>query len=648
VNMNTGLSPNDPTIEAAFRTALLHQGLIAAGILVLLWLVWGASRNWVPMSDNSKKPGSGSGSGSGSGFGSGLGLGSGSGVEPRGRRVLRIGFGLLWLFDGILQAQPQMAAGLPSQVVEPSAQGSPDWVASLVNWGEAGWSYHPVEAAAAAVWIQVGIGLWLLAAPRGRWSRLAGVASVAWGLVVWAFAESFGAILAPGLSWLTGAPGASLLYAVGGVLVALPLTAWRTRLPGRVLLGMTGVFLAGMAAVQAWPGNGFWQGGGDGPLASMAASMAQTPQPRFLARLVADFASFAAGNAFLVNMVVVVLLAALGVVFAAAALAPGAVSARAVPAARVAVLVGAVFCLAVWVLFQDFGFFGGLGTDPNSMIPTILLFSAGYLALTPAAAASSPAPAPAPESVPAPAAAAAPDAAPGPGSTSTPEPAWRRVLAAVSLSSVTAFGALAIVLLGAAPMAAASVNRTADPIIAEALTGYSPPLSEAAPDFRLTNQDGESVSLSSFRGKVVLLTFLDPVCTTDCTFMGQEFLQAGKLLAADRGRVELVGVAVNPVYYSQSVIKAFDQQEGLSALPDWEFLTGTPAQQEKAWKPYGIVGQVLPAGGMVAHNDIAFVINQSGQITQELDFDPGPGTSASVSSFASLLAGDAKQLLGAS
>ena len=44
---------------------------------------------------------------------------------------------------------------------------------------------------------------------------------------------------------------------------------------------------------------------------------------------------------------------------------------------------GIVFCLADWVLVQDLGFLGGLGTDPNSMIPLILLFSAGYLALVP-------------------------------------------------------------------------------------------------------------------------------------------------------------------------------------------------------------------------------------------------------------------------
>ena len=81
--------------------------------------------------------------------------------------MLRIGFGLLWLLDGLLQAQPGMAAGLPSQVIEPAAAGSPLWVQHLINWAGTAWSYHPIQAGAAAVWIQVGIGLWLLAAPRG-------------------------------------------------------------------------------------------------------------------------------------------------------------------------------------------------------------------------------------------------------------------------------------------------------------------------------------------------------------------------------------------------------------------------------------------------------------------------------------------------
>jgi hypothetical protein len=93
-----------------------------------------------------------------------------------------------------------------------------------------------VQAAAAAVWIQLGIGLWMLASRDGWSSRLAGLSGAAWGLIVWVFGEAFGGIFAPGLSWLSGAPGAVTLYIVAGVLLALPARAWTGHTLGRLLL----------------------------------------------------------------------------------------------------------------------------------------------------------------------------------------------------------------------------------------------------------------------------------------------------------------------------------------------------------------------------------------------------------------------------
>jgi len=306
-------------------------------------------------------------------------------AEPAGRRLLRLGFGLLWIFDGMLQAQPAMAVGLPSQVIGPAAAGSPGWVQHVVNWGGTTWSYHPVQAAAAAVWIQVGIGIWLMAAADGPWSRLAGLAGAGWGLVVWVFGESFGGIFAPGLTWLSGAPGAVLFYCAAGVLIALPGRYWRTPTLGQAVLAVLGVFFAGMAVLQAWPGRGSWQGawhGRPGPLAEMTSSMAQTPQPGFLAASVRAFTSFDEAHGFAVNLFVVLALAVLGVVLLAARL----VHAARPGLLRAAMVFLAVLCLADWVLVQDIGFFGGLGTDPNSMIPLLLLVNAGYLALVPAPA----------------------------------------------------------------------------------------------------------------------------------------------------------------------------------------------------------------------------------------------------------------------
>lgn len=366
--MNPGVNAGSPTMAGAFQAALVRQGLVVLLVFAVLGLAWLGRRAWPGAS--ARRPGA-----AGGGAIRTRGAGVPIPAEPAGRRVVRIGFGLLWLFDGVLAAQPRMPAGLPSQVIEPAAASSPRWVQHLVNWGVAAWSHHPVQAAAAAVWIQAGIGIWMLVAARGTWSRLGGLAGVGWGLAVWVFGESFGGILAPGLSWLTGAPGAAGCYVVAGALIALPGRAWQTPRLGRAILAGLGLFLAAMAVLQAWPGRGFWPGAAGGrpdPLAAMVRSMSAVPQPGFLSGWVAGFGSFVTGHGFAVNLFAVAALAVAGVAFA---------SGRR-PLVRPAIIGFTLLCLADWVLVQDLGFFGGLGTDPNSMIPFALLAGAGYLALT--------------------------------------------------------------------------------------------------------------------------------------------------------------------------------------------------------------------------------------------------------------------------
>ena len=301
--MNSGLNINDPTVVAAFKHALAQQGLLVALLLGSLVLAWVGVRELT-----------------GTGTGGSAAASAGLPAEPPARRILRIGFGVLWVLDGLLQAQPGMPVGLPAQVIQPAAAGSPAWVQHLVNWAGASWSYHPIQAAAGAVWIQVGIGAWLLIASRGRLSRLAGLASVGWGLVVWVFGEAFGGIFASGLSWLTGAPGAALCYCAAGALLALPARAWRAPRAGRLVLGGYGAFLAGMAVLQAWPGRGFWQGdlhGQPGTLAAAVQSAASMPQPGALAGLASGFASVTRSHGFAVNLVAVAVLLGAGVAFLA-------------------------------------------------------------------------------------------------------------------------------------------------------------------------------------------------------------------------------------------------------------------------------------------------------------------------------------------
>ncbi len=302
--------------------------------------------------------------------------------EPLARRVVRIGFGVIWILDGLLQAQSAMPLGMIPQVVQPASSSSPMWVQHLVNVTAAMWNLHPVNVPASAVWIQIGLGVWLVGAHRGIWSRMAGWSSVAWGLVVWVFGEALGGLFAPGLSWMTGAPGGVLFYCAAGVLVALPERAWESPRLGRTVLATMGGFFIAMAALQAWPGRGYWRGAGRhgaGTLVGVLRAAATTPQPSPLRSLVESFASLEGAHGWAVNLCTVLALGVVGVLLV-----------RARPSwLRGTVMIGVAMCVTDWILVQDMGFWGGVGTDPNSMIPIALLLVTGYVAVVAAPATSS-------------------------------------------------------------------------------------------------------------------------------------------------------------------------------------------------------------------------------------------------------------------
>jgi len=602
--MTKHLQAANPTMVSAFHTALLHQLLVLALVAVVLAVAWNLLRTVqyrravaagrAPMV---------------------LGATNAADPEPLGRHMLRIGFGLIWILDGLLQAQAGMVVGMPTTVMRPAAAGSPAWVHSLVNVGVTIWANHPVQAAASAVWIQIGIGVLLLVAPRGRWSQVAGLVSVGWALVVWVFGEAFGAIFAPGLSWATGAPGGVVFYAVAGGLIVLPERMWLGRRLGRLVVSGMGIFFLGMALLQAWPGRGFWHervGHAQGTLAAMATEMAKTPQPALFSGWVSSFAAFDAAHGWAVNLFLVVVLAAVGV---------GLLTGRRLPVLAAAAVAGVV-CLAAWVLVEDFGFFGGMGTDPNSMIPMLLIIGSGVVAFVhrPVEATE---PAVSDSEVPV-------------GAGASGGRWWEGLTPGYTGRVMAAVAAIVVVLVGAVPMASASTNPHASPIITEATDGTPDLINYPAPSFTLTDQDGAKVSLASLRGKTIALTFLDPVCTSSCPLIAQEFRQADVMLGSQSARTVFVAIVANPIYHSVADTQAFDRQEGFTHVSNWLYLTGSVSQLRRVWDAYGIMVEVTPAGSMVAHGELAYVIDAKGRERSVLDATPGT-SSASYSSFSTLL-----------
>ncbi len=134
-------------------------------------------------------------------------------------------------------------------------------------------------------------------------------------------------------------------------------------------------------------------------------------------------------------------------------------------------------------------------------------------------------------------------------------------------------------------------------------------MSAPAPAFRLTNQFGQPVSLSAFRGKVVILAFTDSECTTVCPLTTASMVAAKDLLGRAGDQVQLLGIDANPVATARSDVLAYSRSHGM--VNQWDFLTGSPAQLRAVWKAYHIY--VAIEKGAVDHTPALYVIDTRGR-----------------------------------
>ena len=141
-------------------------------------------------------------------------------------------------------------------------------------------------------------------------------------------------------------------------------------------------------------------------------------------------------------------------------------------------------------------------------------------------------------------------------------------------------------------------------------------LDGAAPGFRLVDQNGASVSLSDFRGRVVVLTLLDPYCTDICPIYAYHYRLAYRSLGHDAAKVAFLAFNANDEKTSVEDVMAATKKWGVDEIPTWHFLTGSPETLHAVWKAYGILGSGPPKPdrpGEKQHSPAIFVIDQAGQ-----------------------------------
>ncbi|WP_249011850.1 redoxin domain-containing protein [Conexibacter sp. DBS9H8] len=133
-------------------------------------------------------------------------------------------------------------------------------------------------------------------------------------------------------------------------------------------------------------------------------------------------------------------------------------------------------------------------------------------------------------------------------------------------------------------------------------------LAKPATDFTLRDQFGRRVSLGSYRGRVVLLAFIDSTCTTVCPLTTSAMRAAQQQLGRASSRVQLLAVNANPAATSVSAVRAYSSAHGM--LVDWRFLTGSQAQLRRVWHAYGIAAEITR--GQIDHTPALFAIDPRG------------------------------------
>jgi protein SCO1/2 len=110
----------------------------------------------------------------------------------------------------------------------------------------------------------------------------------------------------------------------------------------------------------------------------------------------------------------------------------------------------------------------------------------------------------------------------------------------------------------------------------------------------LVNQRGQTVSLATLRGKVVVLAPFLTLCQDECPLVTGAFisLQRDLRAAGQANRVVFVEATVDPGRDTVARLAAYQKEFGA----DWDLWTGTPADIAAFWKPFGVEYQIVPEG----------------------------------------------------
>jgi protein SCO1/2 len=143
--------------------------------------------------------------------------------------------------------------------------------------------------------------------------------------------------------------------------------------------------------------------------------------------------------------------------------------------------------------------------------------------------------------------------------------------------------------------------------------------SMAAPDFRLKDQFGKEITLSQFKGKPVVLTFLYTHCPDVCPLTADKLNVAMQNLGKDAQQVTVLAVSMDPKGDTAAAAQNFSR---IHKLGDYfHFLIGTHDELAPVWASYSVNAQAATSAGVVSHSTAIYVIDKQGRERVLLDND---------------------------
>jgi protein SCO1/2 len=150
---------------------------------------------------------------------------------------------------------------------------------------------------------------------------------------------------------------------------------------------------------------------------------------------------------------------------------------------------------------------------------------------------------------------------------------------------------------------------------------HEPQPGEKVPDFTLVNQDGKTIHLDSFKGKVTLITFIYTQCpfADYCPLVSKNFAQIYKAMRAKPelyAGVRLLSVSFDPAHDTPAVLRkygsTFDATTGGNPFSRWEFATAPAKDLEKIAQFFGVFYDTSQK--VIVHSLSTSVISPQGTI----------------------------------